>query len=686
MSSTPTLRVWLAALLPLLPVVLALAVQPVPSSSDGSLCVLDGSTPGAWRMAADDGVDERAAARDFDDCAWQPYQVPGPVPVGNVNHAWMRRSFAPPSSTHGSGGGDLFLMVPNIGGAARVYVNGTLIGEKGVPNGRYLDMERLDGFTVPRALLRDDASNVLALELFYAQKNDGIADRRFILGPPQIVKGYLERNVSMKALLGNGAMMVTLFGFALVFYLYGRGGDRALYRSSLFVMVDVFVYLTCKTGIVIGYVLETSQVQAVLLYSVIGIALTTPELIESYYVGRVTWFRKINRVVSSAWLLAALIFGIGRAYAPGTIWLFVVIVHALIFAGRDLFRPRTAYGPVLAMAVAVTAGTGAADLLTDRNLFYLPRLFSYGVGNLAVIAVVLAFADLLRLGRELREKNAALQDALARAEETSRLKSEFLANTSHELRTPLNAIINIPQGLLAQIEERSVVSCSACGVLFEPTDDGIDDVPCPSCDARGSLSLQVRRFPPDDGDALSLHLRSIIGSGEHLLAVVNDILDFSKLNAGRMKIEKERLGVAGAIARAFSTVSPAARTGTVALVSRVDPALEVNADPTRFVQVLINLIANAVKFSPPGASVDVEAVRAGNDVVVRVIDRGVGIAAEHHATIFESFRQVEAGHTRKHGGTGLGLAIVKQIVDMHGGAVSVESELGKGATFTVRLS
>jgi signal transduction histidine kinase len=103
------------------------------------------------------------------------------------------------------------------------------------------------------------------------------------------------------------------------------------------------------------------------------------------------------------------------------------------------------------------------------------------------------------------------------------------------------------------------------------------------------------------------------------------------------------------------------------------------------VQVLVNLLGNAVKFSPRGAVVDVEAAREGDVVVLRVVDRGPGIAPEHHALIFEAYRQVDGGHTRKHGGTGLGLSIVKQIVELHGGTVGVVSRPGAGATFVVRL-
>ncbi len=689
----PGAKVWLAALLPIVPVVLALAVFPVPRGDD--VLRLDGP----WLFTGDDdggrahGTDVAAHAGDIDDGAWHPFVIPGPYAGRGVRylHGWARKHFTLPRAPEE----DAFLIVPKTGGFARVYVNGDYVGERGVPESNtLLDPERLDGFAVSAAALRA-GDNVLALEIINPNPDDGIADGRFLLGPPAVVKTYLERATSMKWLLEYGALMVNIFGIALVAYLLSRGDageNRGLYRASLLVMCVLVVYLMGKTGAFVG-VLFGAQAQGKLtIYAIIGIALVTPELIESYYAGRVTGFRVFNRFLCAGWFAAAVLFGVQQAYKPLSPWLFVVILHALFFAARDLRRPRTEYGPVLAMAIAVTAVTGASDLLCDLNVVYTPRLFAYGVMNLGLMAVVLAFADFLRLGRQLREKNVALVDALARSEETARLKSEFLANTSHELRTPLNAILNVPRGLLQQIEERSVVACSRCGSLFEAEDDAPveDDTPCPSCGEPG-LVLEQRRFAPDDGDALAAHLQSIIGSGEHLLAVVNDILDFSKLSAGRMKLSPEALAAADVVARALETVGPVARAAGVEVRSDIDGDTHLDADRTRLTQVLINLAANAVKFSPRGGVVHVEARtvadagKEARDVVFRVRDAGPGIAPEHHTAIFESFRQVEGGHTRRHGGTGLGLAIVKQIVELHGGTVAVESALGEGSTFIVRM-
>jgi len=117
----------------------------------------------------------------------------------------------------------------------------------------------------------------------------------------------------------------------------------------------------------------------------------------------------------------------------------------------------------------------------------------------------------------------------------------------------------------------------------------------------------------------------------------------------------------------------------------VDPELTLRVDVIKFGQIFINLVGNALKFSPDGSSVELSAVEEGEAVVFRVRDQGIGIAPEHHQLIFESFRQVEGGHTRKFGGSGLGLSITRKLVELHQGSIWVESALGQGACFVVRL-
>ena len=240
-----------------------------------------------------------------------------------------------------------------------------------------------------------------------------------------------------------------------------------------------------------------------------------------------------------------------------------------------------------------------------------------------------------QLYRRLERQSAALEVA-------SRHKSEFLASMSHELRTPLNAIIGFSEVLLERM----------FGELNERQDE---------------------------------YLRDIWSSGKHLLELLNDILDLSKIEAGQMVLNRSEFIVRKSLDYCLSLVRERAVKQGILLSLEVDPEVGLlDADRLRFRQVVLNLLSNAVKFTPDGGRVDIRASVRGQDLVVTVADTGVGVAAEDHQRIFDSFQQ----GTRPAGqaeGTGLGLTLSKRIVELHGGRIWVESEVGTGATFGFTL-
>ncbi|HXH83812.1 MAG TPA: GAF domain-containing protein [Candidatus Tectomicrobia bacterium] len=241
-----------------------------------------------------------------------------------------------------------------------------------------------------------------------------------------------------------------------------------------------------------------------------------------------------------------------------------------------------------------------------------------------------------RLFREIEDKGRELEVA-------NRHKSEFLANMSHELRTPLNAIIGFSEVLLER--------------MFGELNDKQEE-----------------------------YLGDILSSGRHLLSLINDILDLSKIEAGRMELEVAAFDLPQAIDNALILVRERAARRGIALERVVDEKLgEVRADERKIKQVLLNLLSNAVKFTPEGGRIEVRAAVNDGVAEIAVADTGIGIAPEDQEAIFEEFRQVGTDYAKKHEGTGLGLALARRFVELHGGRLTVESEPGRGSTFTFTI-
>lgn len=334
---------------------------------------------------------------------------------------------------------------------------------------------------------------------------------------------------------------------------------------------------------------------------------------------------------------------------------------------------------------------GAAASFYLKPFFYQTTEFVSLCALAALLAAGGAYAVrvgyLKRRQAELLRHNATLAAALEQAREAVRLKGEFVANVSHELRTPLNAIVNVPEGLLELFSERAIAACGACNERFElePGDEVSDGGACPECGAP-ALSPGSAHFFTGDADMAVRFLGILTRAGGHLRSLINDILDFSKLDAGEAALDLQPESAAHLFDDLSATLAPLAEPrGIEVRFLPPPPGLTLLVDPVKCRQIFTNLIGNAIKFSPDASVVEVSAAASRGAAVIRVKDRGVGVAPEHHAMIFESFQQVDGSHTRKAGGTGLGLAITKQLVELSGGDIWLESELGVGSTFFVRL-
>jgi signal transduction histidine kinase/DNA-binding response OmpR family regulator len=250
-------------------------------------------------------------------------------------------------------------------------------------------------------------------------------------------------------------------------------------------------------------------------------------------------------------------------------------------------------------------------------------------------------AEVQEANRRLQAANLELLHAKEEAERGSKFKDQFLSTMSHELRTPLNAVLGFSD-LLA--DERY-----------------------------GPLNERQHRY-----------VNHIHTGGKHLLNLISDILDLSKIEAGRMELALESLSIETTLGEVLSVMQPLADRKSHALTKHNEPGLLVRADATRFKQVLMNLLGNAIKFTPNGGQIQVAARLAGPHVRVEVRDNGPGIPPEEQKRIFEAFYRLrETG--RKTEGTGLGLAITHRLVELHGGELCLESQLGHGSCFYFSL-
>lgn len=246
---------------------------------------------------------------------------------------------------------------------------------------------------------------------------------------------------------------------------------------------------------------------------------------------------------------------------------------------------------------------------------------------------------------ELRVKNEKLFEANQTAEQSKKVKEQFLATMSHEIRTPLNAILGFQELL--------------------------KDTP---------LNAEQKEY-----------LESIDYAGKNLLAIINDILDLSKIEAGKFDFSEDEINIKQILKSALELISIRAKEKNIKLILEHDPEIPILlvGDSARFNQILLNLLGNAIKFTEQGSITITSKLLDSNKETAlcefKVIDTGIGIPKEKIKTIFERFTQASSDTTRKYGGTGLGLTIVQQLLELQGGGIEVESEVGKGSTFKFYL-
>jgi two-component system sensor histidine kinase/response regulator len=249
------------------------------------------------------------------------------------------------------------------------------------------------------------------------------------------------------------------------------------------------------------------------------------------------------------------------------------------------------------------------------------------------------------LEQRVIERTRDLHDALLAAQAADQAKSEFLATMSHELRTPLTCVIGMSATLLRW--------------------------------SFGELNQRQRTY-----------IQTIHDSGERLLELINDILDMSQVEAGRIILDSREFAISGLVSQTLEALQDQAQQNQVQLKldSKVNPGQDLFlADPRRLRQILLNLLTNAIKFTPAGGTVCLKVRPDAEAMIFQVEDTGIGISPEQRPFLFRKFQQLDSSRQRSYEGMGLGLALTKQLVDLHGGQLEVKSEVGVGSIFTVRI-
>ncbi len=305
---------------------------------------------------------------------------------------------------------------------------------------------------------------------------------------------------------------------------------------------------------------------------------------------------------------------------------------ALVESAVDAHSVAISVAAITVLIIALAFVGSAVDRhLADRSVKEAERLRAY-------------VAELEETKDKLEVTSRELLVALGAAASADKAKSQFLATMSHELRTPLNAILGFSE----------IMAYETFGPLG---------------------STRYKNYADD-----------ILKSGRHLLSLINDVLDFTRADAGALLLTDENIDVAEAITDATRMIEAQATNGNVTLHIETDETLpHMRADHRRVRQVLLNLLSNAVKFTPPGGNIHVTTAIEDGGLVIRVIDTGIGIAAEDIPVALERFGQIDSDLARKYEGTGLGLPLSKCLMEHHGGTLEIESESGRGTTVSLRF-
>lgn len=542
-------------------------------------------------------------------------------------HATLRlriRTDAPAGTVRG-------LYIPNMLSAYRIWVDGHELLQAGrVGTDVASNQAGWDNRTVTFMQSGPDIEVLIQVANYYHR--DGGVRANLLLGGEQQIHGYWLRQVSRDMFLFGGLVLMGLYQLA-VFLL--RRKDKAYFFFAVFCLAGAYYSAAAGQTVVTAFFPEVPGIwvsgsHAISVY--ILITSFTFYLVRLYPAESFPIMVRILAMLALLFVVATVVLPgqyISRLLHSFEVIVVVYLVYALVVLIRAVRRSRD--GASLALTGLLILGVSAVhDILFDFNLVRFQNLTAFGI-----LAFVLTQAFVLSLRYTYAfARIETLEQSLRRAD---RLKDDFLANTSHELRTPMNGMIGLAESLLNSAQELSA-------------------------GARRSLEL-------------------IALSGRRLMGLVENTLDLTRLKHGDLHCELAPVALEPTARLVLEMCRPLVGDKPLTLREKVAGGLPpVLADEGRLQQILFNLMGNAIRFTDQG-EVELGAERAGERVRVWVRDTGPGIPPEARERIFEPYEQAEPGGTAGRGGTGLGLAIARHLVALHGGALELESDSGKGSVF-----
>lgn len=527
------------------------------------------------------------------------------------------------------------IRVMEIQTAYKLWVNGQLVSSNGTVGRNQAEstgqiLPRTDFFSVD-----GDTMEIVVQTSEFFLHNGQI--RSVLLGTDGQMRAIRERQLAVELFLFGSALIIGLYHMG--FFLLRRKDPSSLY-FSLFclsialrtVLVGERYFVNLFPGIEMEIFIKTAYLTFVASLPLMSM------FIRFLYAQEVN----IKAVRVSQW--AALVFILAILFTPNKIYdyllvpyeLLIVLVVSYLFVGLIRAALRGKEGAALLLCGLLALFILAVnDMLWDQGIIQTGSMVHFGL-------LIFIFTQSIVLAMRFQRAFATVESLSERLLSLDRLKDEFLANTSHELRTPLNGII----GLAESLQEG----------------------------AAGRVS-----------EAMDRNLGMIAASGRRLAGLINDILDYSKLKHRDIQLQLKPLGIREVAGLVLALTRPLAGQKELELVNRIPAGLPpAEADENRLQQILYNLVGNAVKYTEAGR-VEIDAEVDGPFLRVMVSDTGIGIPENQFELIFRSFEQGDGSISRQYGGTGIGLALTKRLVELHGGEIDMESEVGRGSRFSFTL-